>query len=41
MAVGVPAQLCEALITDPVLAVEVDVQESFGQTPGPGAGDKT
>ena len=40
MAVGVPAELCEALITDPVLAVEVDVQAAFGQTPGPGAGDK-
>lgn len=40
MAVGVPAELCEALITDPALAVEVDVQESFGQTPGPGAGDR-
>lgn len=40
MAVGVPAELCEALITDPILAVEVDVQEAFGQTPGPGAGDK-
>jgi hypothetical protein len=41
MAIGVPAELCAALITDPVLAVEVDVQEAFGQTPGPGAGDKT
>lgn len=40
MAIGVPAELCDALITDPVLAVEVDVQEAFGQTPGPGAGDK-
>jgi hypothetical protein len=39
-AIGVPASLGQALITDPALAVEIDVTEVFHQTPGPGAGEK-
>jgi predicted pyridoxine 5'-phosphate oxidase superfamily flavin-nucleotide-binding protein len=40
LAIGVPAVLCEAWITDPALAVEIDVTDVFLQTPGPGAGEK-
>lgn len=40
IAIGVPAHLFDALIRDPVLAVEIDVTEVFHQTPGPGAGEK-
>jgi hypothetical protein len=39
-AVGVPAQLGEAWVTEPGLAVEIDVTEVFLQTPGPGAGER-
>jgi hypothetical protein len=40
VAIGVPADLCEAWVTEPALAVEIDVMEVFHQTPGPGAGEK-
>ncbi len=40
VAIGVPAELCEAWITQPALAVEVDVTDVFHQTPGPGTGEK-
>jgi hypothetical protein len=40
VAIGVPAELCEAWITEPALAVDVDVTDVFQQTPGPGAGEK-
>ncbi len=40
VAIGVPPDLCEAWITEPALAVEIDVTEVFHQTPGPGAGEK-
>lgn len=40
VAIGVPAALCEAWITEPALAVEIDVTDVFLQTPGPGAGEK-
>ncbi|MCE3224172.1 MAG: hypothetical protein K0S58_2352 [Nitrospira sp.] len=40
VAIGVPADLCEAWITGPALAIEIDVTEVFHQTPGPGAGEK-
>ena len=38
--VGVPAALGEAWITEPALAVEIDVTDVFHQTPGPGTGEK-
>ena len=40
VAIGVPAQLAEAWITEPALAVDIDVTDVFHQTPGPGAGEK-
>ena len=40
IAIGVPRLLGEAWITEPALAVEVDVTEVFHQTPGPGTGQK-
>jgi hypothetical protein len=40
VAIGVPAQVCEAWITEPALAVEIDVTDVFHQTPGPGTGEK-
>jgi hypothetical protein len=40
VAIGVPAELCEALITEPALAVDIEVTEVFHQTPGPGTGEK-
>lgn len=39
-AIGVPAALGEAWITEPALAVEIDVTDVFHQTPGPGTGEK-
>ena len=40
VAIGVPADLCEAWITSPALAIDIDVTDVFHQTPGPGAGEK-
>lgn len=40
VAIGVPAGMCEAWITEPALAIEIDVTDVFHQTPGPGAGEK-
>ena len=40
LAIGVPRPLGEAWITEPALAVEVDVTDVFHQTPGPGTGEK-
>ena len=40
IAVGVPAELGEAWITEPSLAVDIEVTDVFAQTPGPGAGEK-
>jgi hypothetical protein len=40
VAVGIPAALFEALITEPALAVDIEVTDVFHQTPGPGAGEK-
>jgi hypothetical protein len=40
VAIGVPAPVCEAWITEPALAVEIDVTDVFHQTPGPGTGEK-
>jgi len=40
VAIGVPSGMCEAWMTEPALAVEIDVTEVFHQTPGPGAGEK-
>src|SRR5919201_3077316 len=40
IAIGVPAELCEAWIAEPTVSVEVDVTDVFEQTPGPGAGEK-
>ena len=40
VAIGVPAHLAEAWITEPALAVDIDVTDVFHQTPGPGAGEK-
>jgi hypothetical protein len=40
VAIGVPPGTCEAWITGPAVAVEVDVTDVFYQTPGPGAGEK-
>ena len=40
VAIGVPPDVCEAWITGPALAVEIDVTDVFHQTPGPGAGEK-
>ena len=40
MAIGVPAALGEAWITEPTVAVEIAVSDVFDQTPGPGAGKK-
>ena len=34
------AQLCEAWITEPALAVDIEVTDVFHQTPGPGTGEK-
>lgn len=40
VAIGVPAETGLAWITEPDLAVEIDVTEVFQQTPGPGTGEK-
>ncbi|HEX2055449.1 MAG TPA: hypothetical protein VHF07_03075 [Nitrospiraceae bacterium] len=40
VAIGVPPSLGEAWITEPALAVDVDVTDMFHQTPGPGTGEK-
>ncbi len=40
VAIGVPADMCDAWMTEPALAVEIDVTDVFHQTPGPGAGEK-
>ncbi|OQW31483.1 MAG: hypothetical protein A4E19_07670 [Nitrospira sp. SG-bin1] len=40
VAVGAPAQLVEAWITEPALAVDIEVTDVFHQTPGPRAGEK-
>lgn len=40
VAIGVPRSVGEAWITEPALALEVDVTEVFYQTPGPGTGEK-
>ena len=40
VAIGVPAEVCEAWITEPALALDIDVTDAFHQTPGPGTGDK-
>ena len=40
VAIGVPAELGEAWITEPALAVDIDVTDVFHQTPGPGTGEK-
>ena len=40
IAIGVPAALGEALITEPAVAVDVEVTEVFQQTPGPGTGER-
>ncbi|HSN03611.1 MAG TPA: pyridoxamine 5'-phosphate oxidase family protein [Nitrospira sp.] len=40
VAIGVPAEVGEAWITEPALAVEIDVTDVFQQTPGPGTGEK-
>lgn len=40
IAIGVPAPLCEAWITEPALAIDIDVTDVFHQTPGPGTGEK-
>jgi hypothetical protein len=40
MAIGVPAALGEAWMTEPTVAVEITVSDVFDQTPGPGAGKK-
>ena len=40
VAIGVPPSLPEAWITEPALAVDIDVTDVFHQTPGPGTGEK-
>ena len=40
IAIGVPTHVCEAWITEPALAVDVEVTDVFLQTPGPGTGEK-
>ncbi len=40
VAIGVPRELGEAWITEPALAVEIDVTDVFHQTPGPGTGER-
>ncbi|MFO0706078.1 MAG: hypothetical protein U0412_04410 [Nitrospira sp.] len=40
VAIGVPGELPSAWITEPALAVEIDVTDVFHQTPGPGTGGK-
>jgi hypothetical protein len=40
VAIGVPPSLGEAWITEPALAVDIDITDVFHQTPGPGTGEK-
>lgn len=40
VAIGVPTSVGEAWITEPALAVDIDVTDVFHQTPGPGTGEK-
>lgn len=40
VAIGVPASVGGAWITEPALAVDIDVTDVFHQTPGPGTGEK-
>lgn len=40
VAIGVPPELGEAWITEPALAVDIDVTDVFHQTPGPGTGER-
>jgi predicted pyridoxine 5'-phosphate oxidase superfamily flavin-nucleotide-binding protein len=40
VAIGVPASVGEAWITEPALAVDIAVTDVFHQTPGPGTGEK-
>ena len=40
VAIGIPSGVCEAWITEPALAVDIDVTDVFLQTPGPGTGEK-
>lgn len=40
IAIGVPAGVCEAWITEPALALDIEVTDVFHQTPGPGTGEK-
>jgi hypothetical protein len=40
VAIGVPPSLGEGWITNPALAVEINVTAVFHQTPGPGTGEK-
>lgn len=40
VAIGIPAGVCEAWITEPALAVEIEVTDVFLQTPGPGTGGR-
>lgn len=40
VAIGVPPSLGEAWITEPAVAIEVDVTDVFHQTPGPGTGER-
>lgn len=40
VAIGVPPSLGEAWITEPAMAVEVNITDVFHQTPGPGTGEK-
>ncbi|HLZ34288.1 MAG TPA: pyridoxamine 5'-phosphate oxidase family protein [Nitrospira sp.] len=40
VAIGVPASVGEAWITEPALAVEIELTDVFHQTPGPGTGEK-
>jgi hypothetical protein len=40
VAVGVPAEIGQAWITEPALAVDIDLTDVFHQTPGPGTGEK-
>jgi hypothetical protein len=40
LAIGVPKEVGEGLITTPAVAVDIEVTDVFHQTPGPGTGEK-
>jgi hypothetical protein len=40
LAIGVPIEVGEALVTKPVMAIDIEVTDVFHQTPGPGTGEK-